>query len=711
MAMGSRSIQMSGVRMAQARQFGWILLAAWLSLLTARTVLGGDQAAEAGLRLSVSRSIPVVGEKQMLTALVRHAREPRTDASVVFMSIRDDNGGAERVMAEKPVMLTRDAETLVVETEWTPLATGDHKLVARLQAPGANGTEVLAEATQSVVATRRLLHFHYWSPVPELDYVTGGLVTQSRIDGWKPHGNLLEYWADRGVIAQRWGGALWEWNHSGKGKETQERIKEVARSWNRAYPRWPGIVIDELGASPENEVNQFLGAAITAAKENQPEQYIAVYIIGFAGGERYLKGIEAADLILSESYLSRPYTRDGAWDYPRHRRYQAPLEAGFGSKTLLTLSLGRFDGITTPQELRRQLHWTRYTYPDMPGISFFEGAQHLVPYLNRELRGFYINPVLRVKAGEDGIVAVSNIGGAEAPATRIRVAVGEAGSRAVDVDVPPLDVDGAYTFALAIDGEARRVVTAGALDGERPGVFEKRLRPASEFGPDVYVLGPPLLWNEEPAASRPGAADAWPVPGEAALVERELTAHEPSLGMAADGQKTPPLYHDIENTLGRSFLLSFTLHAEKVGQDRIQLRLDETNGESWFELDVSTFSQFSFSNQSRDRKRNVVQEYLPLEMEDGACYRYRVLYDASGSVRVAIHDAAGEKLWDSGMTPVIGPMRFDHISFRAEKGVQWDAAGQTILLRGKDSRGRLADFELDVYERQNDTRRKGTTAR
>ncbi|MCH2115103.1 MAG: hypothetical protein MK171_09380, partial [Pirellulales bacterium] len=685
-------------RRAGRSLFASALPAAMLFLASFAFLLGGhangDEGAaqQPGIRLRVPRSLPMVGERQELTAFIRYKTEEALEARVVF-SVAEGERAGQRPLAEKQVMLLSDAREAVVKAEWTPGAAGDHALSARLEVRAAGGWEQAGQASQAVVATRRRLHFHHWNTRPDLVFITEGMVGMRIPDAE----DVVRAWADRGVVPQHWVGGEYQWERSLPDAKPPARIKAVVDNWREDLARMPeiGVVIDELLVGPESH---HLGEAIALTRQMEPEANIAVYVIVvLSDGEGMIKGLKAADRVLVESYLWGPsldsiQERDTV-QYKRHRRYETTVAAEISEKSLLTLGIGggvtdycaRY-GITTPQELRRQLHWVRYTYPEMAGISFYGGAAHL--NLNEQLRAFYADPVLRAAQGENGVVRVANIGGDHAPAARIKLATENARAREYEVEVPALKVDEEFAFGVIPenDGQAMRVVEIATGD-EPPAGLEKQLLPATEYRPGLYVLGPPLLWNWEPAEFRPGAEDAWPEPGLTAATVRNLLSRPPSVKEAAEegqGDKkedgTPPsLYYDIEETGGRSFLLTFDLLTSRVpdhGGGSIEVRLGEQDGTSSLRLQIiglkdpvggHAYSQILLTNkqEAMEEEPDYVREYMAVEIVPDTLYQYRVHYDSSGYVRVAIHGEGGEKLWDNGRVPTCGELAFDRLSFAA----------------------------------------------
>ena len=264
----------------------------------------GDEAAaqQPGIRLRVSRSLPMVGERQELTAFIRYKTEEALEARVVF-SVAEGERAGERPLAEKQVMLLPDAKEAAVKAEWTPGAAGDHALSARLEVRDGNGWEQAGEAGQAVVATRRRLHFHHWNTRPDLVFITEGMVSDRRADlGDDPVG----YWLDKGVVPQDWAGGIYSWERTLPDAKPPARIKAVANNWREDLAEMPdiGILIDELLVGPESH---HLGEAIVLTRQMKPEANIAVYVIAvLSDGEGMIKGLKAADRVLVESYLWRP---------------------------------------------------------------------------------------------------------------------------------------------------------------------------------------------------------------------------------------------------------------------------------------------------------------------------------------------------------------------------------------------------------------------
>ena len=715
--------------------FASALPVAMLFLASFAFLLGGhahgDEAAaeQPGIRLRVPRSLPMVGERQELTAFIRYKTEEALEARV-FFSVAEGERAGERPLAEEQAMLLPDAQEAAVKAEWTPGAAGDHALSARLEVRAGNGWEQAGEASQAVVATRRRLHFHHWNTRPDLVFITEGMVGMRIPDAE----DVVRAWADRGVVPQDWTGGKYQWERTLPDAKPPARIKAVANKWREDLAQMPdnGILIDELLVGPESH---HLGEAIVLTRQMEPEAYISVYVIAvLSDGEGMIKGLKAADRVLVESYLWGP-SLDSIQEcdtvqYERHRRYETAVVAGLSENSLLTLAIGGAEsdygsrnGITTPQELRRQLHWVRYTYPEMAGISFYGGAPHL--NLDEQLRAFYADPVLRAAQGENGVVRVANIGGDHAPAARIKLAAENGGGREYEVEVPALKVGEEFAFGVVPenDGRSMRIVEIATGD-EPPAGLEKQLLPATEYRPGLYVLGPPMLWNWEPAEFRPGAEDAWPEPGPTAATVRNLLSRPPSAEEAAEeGQGdekedgTPPsLYYDIEETGGRSFLLTFDLLTSRVPRNggTIEVRLGEQDGTSSFQLPITSlelqerggpaYSRILLTNkQEAMEEPDYVQEYMAFRIVADTLYQYRVHYDSSGYVRVAIHGEGGEKLWDTGRVPTYGELAFDRMSFAAGVKVEWEPENEAIMLRstrsGGNIQGRLTGFDLNIYER------------
>jgi hypothetical protein len=703
-------------------------------------LLGGHAHAEEaavrqpGVRLRVPHSLPVVGESQQLTAYIRYPADDAKDARVVF-SVAEPGAAGERKLAEVPVKLGGTVAEPVAHAEWTPGKARDYALTARLDVRFDDGWKRNAEAKQTVVAARRRLHFHYWDLATwnrraDLTFVTEGLLIVPR---GTPAAPAVEYWTDRGVIPQRWKGGTTAWKQLGKA-HPDESTAQVNKRLVDYYVAgldagYPGFVIDEFTSGKDADgvpIVEHVGKAVGLTRERRPEANIAIYSVGAVAkkGTNKLDGFMAADRILIESYLWRPLGSIASLqtvDYGRHRqRWGQAVDSGVSGHSLLALCLGgranhynANNGITTPRELRRQLHWVRYNFPDMAGIALYGSAPDIG--IDEQLQGFYADPVLRAAQDENGVVRVSNIGGDHAPATRIKLA-GQNGSRQeLDVDVPALKVDEAFAFGVLANG---RVVAVGT-GKELPDGLEHQLLPISEYREGLFVLGPPLLMDWEPARFRPGATDPWPEPGPVAATVQDLLSNEPSKGEGNENEKNalPPLCYDVEPTNNRSFLLTFEmLTGAALRGGPVDVCLRDKAGPASLLFRVSNVGAYQGAGQpgwSQFQVHNTegwsVKEYMAARIKPNSRYQYRVLYDASGGhVRVAIHGVDGKKIWDTGRVPIYGQLTFDQITFnvrhdRPGASLDWAAGDRAIMFRASSWEGKLAGrfsgFGLDIYAR------------
>lgn len=248
------------------------------------------------IRLAVPNALPVLGTEQVLACRIDYrAREDRE--GIVRFSYCS-NGESGRIGKDHAVMLAPGAEKIAVRQSWNPEQNGEYVLTAKLLPDGQKKPDSAPTATQRVTVVGRSLHFHYWDVDPSLKYITEGMVNDKK---------KLAYWADRGVVPQRWRGGIWLYNRHSKDPE------EIAENWCApAGEGWPGIMIDEFGAG--GEADEALGRALVVARGRAPGVYLAAYTVS-AGGEQKMHGLrEAADRVLVETYCS-----SGAYGYKRIR--------------------------------------------------------------------------------------------------------------------------------------------------------------------------------------------------------------------------------------------------------------------------------------------------------------------------------------------------------------------------------------------------------
>lgn len=636
-------------------------------LVLALAVPAAGEVAGPSLRLAVPRALPVVGREQVLVARLGGELDRAQEAVVGFHWRSPDGGG--QIGADRRVELEPGAEETTFQQPWVPGETGRYELTARVRfAPGGQDHDAL-EATQSVTAVKRDLHLHYYHPHPSLEYVTGTLARKHN----------LAYWMDRGVIAQDW--AAGKWGYSNGHLRTPEAFAE---HWVAAYRLGkPGVAIDEFpaGAGGTRKVDTILCEGLVMARKLEPGAYLAVYTTGVNADYKIRAFREAADLVLVEAYEVH-----AGRGYGNIRRCESLESKGLADKALACLGLGpALPGkscITTPRELRRQFHFVRYNYPHMPGVAFFGSFEPLYPALNEAIRRFYIGPVLHVGVPESGTVRVENIGADDSPAVYVRMRA-KASSRAITTRVPPLGT-----------GEHRLIPAPG-----------QDVLPLTDYTGECLVLGPPLLWDREPAEYRPGATARWPAVGPVVGKVTDSFDTGPQLeltcntsGEAAYDGNIAAARYDIPPTDGRACRLEFDLATGRVGlYAGIRLEMADRNGTSRLGLGFSrsTGDPGAYVDVSVVNSHGVsVGEVMAHAMKPDAMYRVRAEYHPGGVVRAAILDPAGGTLWDTGGIPTYGGMTFDRIEFGVQSGkgaaIAWDAERKALLLRGVAGAPRFA---------------------
>ena len=659
------------------------------------------------LRLAVPRSLAVAGQEQALVGRIEYSGEVEQTVKISFlchkarmeekMTCSVEEGrlktlstkclqvlrtwyrrltGREKLLSVKCLRLIPGKKEIVAKAVWTPDETGEFTIVARLKPARPDKWNGPLEVAQPVTVVQRTLHFHYWGVNTNLKYITEGMVNNAA---------ELDYWADRGVIAQRWAGGLCELK--GKKKPT---LDEMAGWWVARHRKqgWPGIVIDEFGEfGGGNERDQFLGLALLQAKDMEPDNYIAAYCCSVGGGLMADGLGQAVNRVLVETYES-----SAAYGYDRIRnRYQSALNHGLADKTLAALAFSGW--ITTPQELRRQLHFTRYTFPDMPGIAFFGRSKGISNVqVNEHIRRFYIEPVLRVEILDDNRVQITNIGGRDAPATRIKFYSENDGAMRAELAVPPLKVGRKHTAPA-------------------PG---KSLQPQTDYSGDVLVLGPPLLWDKEPPEFRSHATNKWPAAESIVSNVKENFEKEPELDFQRDqSNKIVAAYYSLQSTDGRSFEMSFDLEIIRAWYyGRIAIGLTNTAGKSSLTLslrrgDHQPGQHFNLSLQNEEgiAAHEHIAQIICYPIRSGK-YRVVTRYDEpEGCVRAAIYDDSGLKLWDTGRVPTYGKMSFDRLVFGVNSGdvcnIAWNKGRKAMFLRGGGGpyilAGLVNSFEMSVY--------------
>ncbi len=613
------------------------------------------------LKCRVSAALPVVGRKQTATARLLNPPADLGDAEILFQVTHDGRTvplGPARRVAFKPGETPAQASV-----DWTPTSTGEH-LVEVVLTVGRNRPQLTA--SQEVTVVRRPLHFHYWDMNPSLKYVTEGLVQKEE---------PLEYWTDRGAVGQRWVGGIWAVK-----TRKLDTVEKLAEGWTSR--EWPGIVIDEFG-SP-GEVDRLLAAALIETRKRMPGLYLAPYAIS-PSPESFEAFRTAADRVLVECYCPH-----GAYGYKRiESRTSIARKNGFMEKTLTVLGIGNALGkdsptITTPVELRRQLHFLRYRFPEMSGVAFFSGFRPLYPALNEAIHRFYILPVLRVEPTSQGQIKIENIGADDAEPASVSF---QEGDRIVAVDVPRLAVGASTEVACPEEG---RILT--------------------EFRENHTVLGPPLLWKYEPESDRPGASPPWPTTdGMVTVLEESFDTDSallaPSESFQSDDDKpAPSVEASFSETNGKPLELSFDLemvHAGSYGGFEVGLFKEggpERMAIQFYRGDHEPAVYAGVSIKNSDGI--LVAERLALGLVSGGRYHFRCFFDGQDQLRLGIWDDSGTKLWDTGTLPTYGEFTADRlrISARAGEGsvVKWDGERKCLLIRGEMNSTYFSEGQLDI---------------
>lgn len=528
-----------------------------------------------------------------------------------------------------------------------------------------------------VSAAPRQFLFHHWSLQHQPKYATGALVRD---------GADIEYWSGKGVVAQRWRGGRWAYV---QGFDTPERLADHWLAPSEFV--WPGIVIDEITGQPDSR--DVMGEALLIARERRPDLYIAAYVVPHISREKLVAGLrEGADLVLIEAYETS--ARSG---YARvASRWESAVTHDLVDKSIVALGLSQ-TWITTPQELRRQLHFIRYHSPEAPGVGFFgEAPRDLYESIDEYLGNYFAGPSLRAEVVESGRLRVENIGGRESPAAEVRSFLGP-DQEYWTVSVPPLVSGGSFMS-----------------DESQPGAI-----PWTEFREEGYqVLGPPLLWDKEWPELRPGALDPWPFAGSPARSVTVDFSEDPGLNYSVN-QSGDPGYDGnregawlpIPDTVGDSVAFQFDLALETVGRyGRIAVGLGRGNGQSQLDFELyrndgepGAYALFS----ARNEDGLLVREDIAVLLMAGDRHRLVAAYSPGRYVRARIVGLDGGTVWDTGRLPLAGLARFDRVRFGVTAGegslLEWDAAAENLQLRGQFPnsnfriQGRVEAFEVAYF--------------
>ena len=612
------------------------------------------------LRLAVPKALPVLGEEQMLVARMEWHGQKGLEVVARFAWRSDLEDGL--IGRDHPVTLTPGGEEITVNQSWNPEHNGDYMLTVQLLFNGLDALEEGPTATQNVTVVGRRLNFHYWAVRPSLKYITEGMVNNT---------NDLVYWTDRGMTAQAWKGGRWAYTTTNL--ETPEMLAEY---WSGVRTNAPGIVIDEFGCG--GEIDEVLGQALIETKIQSPNVYIAAYTVSGGGDQKMLGLRDAADLVLVETYCS-----SATYGYKTISNRVQLVREDVGEDKLL-VALGLKHWISTPQELRRQLHFTRYTFPKMPGVALFGGdsdtTSALYPSVNELIRQFYIDPVLHVTVLESGQVRIENIGGDRSPPMQVMFRAADQSQ--VGRAVPALDV-------------------SQRMEMSPP---RAALHPVTQYSNGCFVLCSPELWDNELAEYRPNATAQWPAAGSLAFNTNDTFYIQPEFKIQEDQDGYDWASYAIPSTGRRACELRFDMETIQTWfYGSIRIELTQKDGTSLFGLSLGrgdyepgTYATVSFKGLSG----HAVKERMALIIEPSKSYRLKLRYEPQENyVRAAIMDPSGATLWDSGEIPTYGEATFDHVRFavrnREGSSIEWDPERKDILLRGTGGAAYVMSVHVD----------------
>ena len=356
----------------------------------------------AGMRLTVSRAIPVAGET--VTVGCRYFADTPPNVGFTF-EVAHETTGESRALGGHIATEQEDGSRWG-GVEWTPRSDGPHRLRAiRLH----GGVRHVAERTVWVV--RHPLHFIWYGSGPELRFATA--IT--------PQGpeELHQLWRDRGVKLLGWKGA--------KGASAEA----LAEKW-LDFGALDGIAIDEIGGydrDPESEERvQMALDALRAFAESRPDAVLAVWNAGSLTAPAANAYRRWADVVMLEAY--RQYIRGAFmthsfYDY-LDQRIRMAHAMDLLEKCVIGLGITNARGGITRAELIRSIEHIRLTGPESPGLAWFRhaGPERVDPAILRAADQaalqYFIRPCLMVREwdlqfvpGAPGYLCanVHNIGG------------------------------------------------------------------------------------------------------------------------------------------------------------------------------------------------------------------------------------------------------------------------------------------------------------
>jgi len=495
---------------------------------------------------------------------------------------------------------------------WTPGDAGEYDVSAKVDGEALEARQVFA--------VHRRLHFNHWACPPSQRYVT------SVMENGKEPG-AAQAWLDRGVMPLRWKGGVCDF----------ERLREAgafANYWSDIAGPQVGIMIDEFGGG--SDTDQTMGQALPLLRERSPELFQAPYCVGVSGDDM-VAGFAQADLVLIETY---------AQDWRGYRgieaRVQSAVDAGIGDRAIAVLGLSYW--ASTERELRRQIAFARWRFPDMPGIGFFpQFVPEQSEAIDRAVYDYFLGPALLLKDGE-----VRNIGQLPARDVRLRAA------------------DGTERLVATIVADERMAAPEGSelLAGE---------------GYVVVDYAPPT------EGARPSKEDE----AKATAFERETMGDSPIRPIGVAELSIERAESDDEHTDGQVSGGTVTLAGAARGTMGVRYAVEVLKGHFYGTVSVelvgdtgSIGASISHGDNDRDvasnmpRVRAMVQPdpaantgragaTCPFALEPGKQYTVFVGYSGGdggqGHGLATVRDEEGALLWQSDPMLVVGPLEVDRL--------------------------------------------------
>lgn len=229
------------------------------------------------------------------------------------------------------------------------------------------------------------------------------------------------------------------------------------------------------------------------------------------------------------------------------------------------------------------------------------------------------------------------------------------------------------------------------------------------------------IWGDEPPDLRPGATAPWPAAGGAAFRLVEPFDNPPDWELQRDAPERSGDQGNVSgarwavpSTEGRAWEFGFDLeplHTGFYGSIRIGLAQSEGKSLLDFQLYRGDHEPAAYLGVTlRNADGLYVTERIALAMEPRRRYRVESRYEPDQHVRVAVLDAAGKTLWDTGRLPIHGDLVFDTVDLGVRSGegsaIEWDDKRLGVLLRGTIRNpyvlsAYLEDLSIACFQRPN----------